>query len=71
VSEGRSKKVTIQLGLRTESVHPRIHDLRHSFAVRTLIKWLRAGVDVGIGMSALSTYLGHVNPTKGSQTVFA
>ncbi len=56
------KKITAQIGLRTELVRPRVHDLRHSFAVRTLINWLRAGVDVGIGMSALSTYLGHVNP---------
>ena len=39
-----------------------IHDLRHTFAVRTLIEWLRAGIDVGAGIPALSTYLGHVNP---------
>lgn len=55
-------RITRQVGLRTESVRPRIHDLRHTFAVRTLIEWLRAGVDVGAGMSALSIYLGHVNP---------
>ena len=60
--QGAFKRITTQIGLRTESVRPRIHDLRHSFAVRTLIGWLRAGVDVGVGMSALSTYLGHVNP---------
>ena len=55
-------RLTTQIGLRTESVRPRIHDLRHTFAVRTLIEWLRAGIDVGAGIPALSTYLGHVNP---------
>ena len=43
-------------------VWPRPHDLRHSFAVRTLIGWYRAGEDVDAKMPALSTYLGHVSP---------
>ena len=42
---------------------PRIHDLRHSFAVRTLIDWYRQGVDVEARLPRLSTYLGHVNPS--------
>ena len=42
---------------------PRIHDLRHSFAVRTLINWYRAGVEVEPRLPLLSTYLGHINPT--------
>lgn len=42
---------------------PRIHDLRHTFAVRTLIEWYRAGVDVESRLPLLSTYLGHLNPT--------
>lgn len=54
--------LTTALGLRTTSVRPRIHDLRHSFAVRTLIDWHRSGIDVGGGMAVLSTYLGHVHP---------
>ena len=41
---------------------PRIHDLRHSFAVNTLIRWHRAGEDVGALLPRLSTYLGHVTP---------
>jgi hypothetical protein len=41
---------------------PRIHDLRRSFAVRTLIDWYRDDKDVQVRMPALSTYLGHVNP---------
>jgi integrase/recombinase XerD len=42
---------------------PRIHDLRHSFAVRTLRDWYRAGVDVERRLAWLSTYLGHVSPS--------
>ena len=42
---------------------PRLHDLRHTFAVRTLRDWYRAGVDVEQRLPALSTYLGHVNPS--------
>jgi integrase/recombinase XerD len=43
-------RITADLGMRTATSHPRIHDLRHSFAVRTLIEWLRSGSDVGVGM---------------------
>jgi len=44
-----------------ESVRPRplLSSLRHTFAVRTLIRWYRAGVDVERQMLLLSTYLGH------------
>jgi len=42
---------------------PRIHDLRHSFAVATLLRWYREGVDVEARLPVLSTYLGHVNPS--------
>jgi integrase len=38
---------------------PRIHDLRHRFAVATLVDWYRAGVDVAVRLPWLSTYLGH------------
>jgi integrase/recombinase XerD len=38
---------------------PRAHDLRHSFAVHTLLDWQRAGEDVDRRMPLLSTYLGH------------
>lgn len=43
---------------------PRIHDLRHSFAVRTLINWYRTGKDPAREMIKLSTWLGHVNPAN-------
>src|SRR5262249_6936576 len=44
------------------SPQPRIHDLRHGFAVRTLLGWYRAGLDVEALLPRLSTYLGHREP---------
>ncbi len=41
---------------------PRIHDLRHTFAVRTIMDWYRRGLDPDREMIKLSTYLGHVKP---------
>jgi integrase/recombinase XerD len=41
---------------------PRIHDLRHTFAVRTIMGWYRKGLDPDREMIKLSTYLGHVKP---------
>lgn len=43
-------------------VRPRIHDHRHSFAVKTLLGWYQQGVDVPSRISWLSTYLGHREP---------
>lgn len=40
---------------------PRIHDLRHTFAVHRLEAWYREGADVQRLLPCLSTYLGHVN----------
>jgi integrase len=56
------RKITTALGMRTDSVHPRAHDLRHSFAVDTLIRWQRSGLSVDEHIATLSTYLGHVSP---------
>lgn len=54
-----------QVGLapRSPRCRPRIHDLRHRFAVTTLIGWYRDGADVEARMAQLSTYLGHVAPS--------
>lgn len=56
------RNITTSMGIRTATVRPRAHDLRHSFAVATLIRWLRSGVNVDEHMAVLSTYLGHVSP---------
>jgi integrase len=47
---------------RSPRCRPRPHDVRHSFAVRTLLGWYRDGADVAAQMPLLSTYLGHVHP---------
>ena len=41
---------------------PRLHDLRHSFAVKTIIDWHRDGLDVDARMPLLSKVLGHADP---------
>lgn len=43
---------------------PRLHDLRHTFAVRTLLGWYHAGDDVAAKIPSLSTYLGHREPSS-------
>ncbi len=43
---------------------PRLHDLRHAFAVRALLSWYRTGEDVQAKIPALSTYLGHREPAS-------
>lgn len=40
---------------------PRLHDLRHSFAVGTLTRWYKEGLDPGARLLTLSTFLGHVD----------
>ena len=47
-------------GIRTlKGQPPRIHDLRHSFAVNALMRWYREGADVESKLPLLATYLGH------------
>ena len=40
---------------------PRIHDFRHTFAVRKVVEWNRMGIDVQSMMNVLSTYMGHAH----------
>jgi integrase len=42
---------------------PRIHDLRHTFAVRRLLRWYEEGADLDRKILALATYLGHAKVT--------
>jgi len=43
---------------------PRLHDLRHAFAVGTLLRWYRSGIDPAGRLFHLATFLGHVNPSS-------
>jgi integrase/recombinase XerD len=51
-------------GLSERKPRPRIHDLRHAFAVNTLVDWYKAGSNVEAKILLLSTYLGHVRPSS-------
>ena len=42
---------------------PRIHDMRHTFATRRLLRWYQEGADVDHKILALATYLGHAKVT--------
>jgi integrase/recombinase XerD len=50
------------LSARSGACRPRPHDLRHSFAVATLLDWCRNGADIAARMPLLSAYLGHTAP---------
>lgn len=54
-------KLSRQIGLRGPKDHtgPRIHDLRHRFAVETLTSCYRTGHNASLLLPVLSTYLGH------------
>jgi integrase/recombinase XerD len=52
------------IAARSRTCRPRPHDLRHAFAVRTLIGWYRDDADVEANLAKLSTYMGHVVPAN-------
>ena len=56
-------KLSREIGLRGshDSHGPRLHDLRHTFAVKTLLRWYQTGVDVERHMPELATFLGHTH----------
>lgn len=47
--------------LNRKGIPPRIHDLRHSFAVNALLRWYNNGEDLMVKLPHLATYMGHVN----------
>jgi integrase len=57
-------RLTRQAGIapRSAACRPRIHDLRHSSTVATVLDWYRTGSDVPAMMPHLATYLGHTDP---------
>lgn len=56
-------KLSQRVGLRAAGAShgPRLHDMRHRFAIETLLRWYRSGEDVERRLPVLSTYLGHVH----------
>lgn len=63
IADWTFRKISHQMGLRGpgDRTGPRLHDFRHGFAVKTLVGWYRAGLDVERMMPLLSTYLGHTH----------
>lgn len=55
-------RISQAIGLRkeTDRYGPRLHDLRHTFAVRTLTNWYREGINPEQRLPLLAAYLGHV-----------
>jgi integrase len=50
------------VGIRDEhGRRPRVHDLRHSFAVEALLRWYRKGTDLPSSLPKLALYMGHVS----------
>ncbi len=60
----RSLRTAAQINARPGANAARLHDFRHSFAVRTLLDWHRTGVDVQARMLWLATYMGHAKPAS-------
>ena len=56
-----SQKIGLRAGAGGHGRGPRLHDMRHRFAARTLVNWYRAGRDVEHEIPKLATYLGHVH----------
>jgi site-specific recombinase XerD len=54
----------LQLKVAPGCTPPRVHDLRHSFAVGTLLRWYREGINPADHLLNLSTFLGHVDPAS-------
>ena len=50
-----------ELKITSDGRPPRVHDLRHTFAVHRLLRWYREGTDVQGRLQSLSVFLGHVN----------
>ncbi len=58
---GTFRQLLVQAGLHSGTgPGPRIHDLRHTFAVSRLLKWYQDGEDVNARLPWLATYMGHV-----------
>jgi integrase len=55
-----------RLGLKVPAgaAPPRLHCLRHSFAVGTLLRWYRSGINPQQRLWDLSTFMGHVHPAS-------
>jgi integrase len=57
------KALVCTAGVGLDAPHrPRLHELRHTFAVRTLLHWYRTEDNIQARIPSLSTYMGHREP---------
>ena len=56
-----SRHVGMRAPSKSHGIGPRLHDMRHRFAVNTLLRWYRDGVDVERHIPRLATWLGHAH----------
>ena len=59
----RFRRLCNRLGVRRQTAsryQPRLHDIRHTFAITRLVEWYKEGADVQRLLPHLSTYLGHI-----------
>jgi integrase len=56
--------LTLDLPVPARVSPPRLHSLRHSFAVGCLLRWYREGIDPAARLHQLSTFMGHVDPSS-------
>lgn len=65
-AQGTFRELVRRAGItpRSASRHPRLHDIRHTFAVNTILDAYRTGADAGPRLALLSTYMGHVDPAN-------
>jgi integrase len=65
-AQGTFRKLLCHAGIKPRSAacRPRLHGIRHSFAVNTILDAYRTGADTGSRLAVLSTYMGHVDPAN-------
>ena len=59
----RALVTTARIDPASTACHPRLHDLRHTFAVTTMLEAYRSGSDPAAVLPILSTWLGHTEPS--------
>jgi len=57
------KVLLVSCGIASEKPWPRLHDLRHTFAVNCVCRWYDEGRDVNALLPVLNTVMGHVKPS--------
>ena len=65
-ASGTFHRIVTELGFPVPdgTTAPHLHSLRHSFAVGSLLRWYREGIDPSTRLLQLATFMGHVDPSS-------